>query len=55
MDWSHGWSGRTVLISTVDGGVDVEDSSKTISAEVPIVPVARSRQNAETWNLDYQL
>eukprot|EP00438_Fugacium_kawagutii_P026222 Skav209636 [mRNA] locus=scaffold2751:88952:96923:+ [translate_table: standard] len=26
--------GRTVLISTVDGGVDVEDASKTISGEV---------------------
>ena len=26
-------AGRTVLISTVDGGVDVEDASKTISGE----------------------
>ena len=25
--------GRTVLISTVEGGVDVEDASKTISGE----------------------
>ncbi|CAJ1351779.1 unnamed protein product [Effrenium voratum] len=29
--------GRTVLISTVDGGVDVEDASKTISGEVEAI------------------
>lgn len=32
--------GRTVLISTVEGGVDVEDASKTISGEAWWMDVA---------------